>query len=258
MAKKSPPPADDAAGPTPIQTKKLPEKLGGEVRMYDIRQKHLPDVVNPPPEKEAAQWHWWAVHFPSRRCAPVKSNDRTEPLRIMKQYMRGIDELDLVPKPKMKRVQPRARAREEGKKNGKAPASAPADRMGFTTVPEGMDLDKAMAHVFPVERITQQLERLLHATEVVYDREGNEAGEKPAFTVQFQTLKALIEWHHGRPREKEKRQEVKPQLSVTDLRRKLMMSPQYRDAFREMLEDVEREVKQSAGAPPAMQPPARA
>lgn len=257
MAKKSPPPADDAAGPTPIQTKKLPEKLGGEVRMYDIRQKALPDVVNPPPEKEAAQWHWWAVHFPSRRCAPVKSNDRTEPLRIMKQYMRGIDELDLVPKPKAKRVPPRARARETGKREAGKQA-AQAERLGFTAVPEGMDFDQAMGHVFPVERITQQFERLLHATEVVYDREGNETGERPAFTVQFQTLKALTEWHIGRPREKEKKLETKPQLSVTDLRRKLMMSPQYRDAFREMLEDVEREVKQSAGAPPAMQPPARA
>ena len=256
MAKKKPKSPPPGAGPTPIQTSKLPDKLGGEVRMYNLRKTALPDVVNTPAEKDASQWQWWAVHFPSRRCAPVKSDDRLEALRIMKQYMRGVDELGLVPPAKVKRVAARASAREgKGAAAGapKAADGAPANKIGFTRVPEGLEFDRAMAHVFPVERITREFERLLHASEPMFDKEGNEVGERPAFTVQFQTLKALTEWHVGRPREKEKKVESKPVLSITEMRKKALASPEYRAAVVEMMMDCEREAQRNAGVKPPVE-----
>ncbi len=249
--------AGSGSGPKPVQTSKLPPKLGGEVWMYNLRRTALPEVVNPPKEKDAAQWEWWAVHFPSRRCAPVKSDDRLEALRVMKQYARGVDELGLMPPPKVKLMRggARASAREgKGGKSGPAKAGttkpgggAPANRMGYTRVPEGLDFDRGMAHVFPVERLTREFERLLHASEPVYDKEGNEVGERPAFAVQFQTLKSLAEWSVGRPREKEKKVDSKPVLSIADMRRKMMASPEYRAAIMEMVTDCEKEAQRAAG-----------
>lgn len=229
-----------------MQSKKLPDKLGGEVRLYNLQKTTLPDVVNTPKEKEAAEWQWWVVHFPSRRCAPVKG-EREEALRVMVQYARGVDELALVPEKKLKPVQARARARAEEAGKGLGGGKPPANKMGFTPVPEGLDFDRAMAHVFPVEKITQHFERLLHASEPVYDKEGREVGEREAFTVQFQTLKALTEWHIGRPREKEKKVESKPGLTIADMRKKMLASPEYRAAVLEMVTDCEKEAQRMAG-----------
>lgn len=242
----------------PMSTVTVPGSLGGgEARLYDVRKTNLPDVVETPAEALKAEWRFWVVHFPSRRCAPLKG-DRGQALAAMKKLERGQEDVAgvLPPKPaKASRVRARVCVDDnpDGETGGQGEGAAvspqpPANRMAFTPVPEGADFDQAMMHVFPVQRLTQHFERLLVAEEDVFDKEGNCTGSRPAFTTQFQTLKALTEWHQGRPREREKKKDAKPVLGIQELRQKLLISPEYRQAMLEMIRDCEAQAAQMAGA----------
>lgn len=98
-----------------------------------------------------------------------------------------------------------------------------------------------MQHVFPIHRLTENYERLLHAQEEIFDREGHSVGFKESYAVQFQTLKALTEYMIGRAIEKEKTKEVKPPLTLQELRAKMVLSDEYRAGILEMAADCERE-----------------
>lgn len=244
---------------TAESTRKVAEKLGGgEARLYNVRKQQFPEVVNTPPEKLRAENDWFLVHFPSRRWVVVPDG-RAEGLRLLKRLEGGKDECGLLPVPEKKA--PRARARvnppvSEVETEAKEPEPPPENRIGYTLVPEGSDFDQAMQHVFPVSRLTQHFERLLTATEPVYDKEGNDVGEKPAFGVQFQTLKALTEWHQGRPTEKPKKAAVRPVLTLEELREKMIKSGEYRAAILEMAKDCEAEavVRAAKAKAPALKP----
>jgi hypothetical protein len=163
----------------------------------------------------------------------------------MKKLGRGQDVAGILPVKPAKGSRARACVRvQDGEQQEPKPA---ANRMAYTAVPEGADFDQAMAHVFPVARLTQHFERLLMAEEEIYDKEGNCSGSKPAFTTQFQTLKALTEWHQGRPREREKKKEARPVLGIQELRQKLLISPEYRQAMLEMIRDCEAQAAAMAG-----------
>lgn len=234
--------------PAPMSTVAVPSSLGeGEVRLYDVRKSALPEVVEPPPEALLAEFQFVLVHFPSRRCVVIKG-DRGAALAAMKKLGRGEDVEHVLP-PKKSRVRARVCVKGDGDKDGEPPPK-PSKRIGFTSVPEGADFDQAMLHVFPVQRLTQHFERLLEAEEDVFDKEGNCTGSKPAFTTQFQTLKALTEWHQGRPREREKKKDQRPVLGIQELRQKLLMSPEYRQAMLEMIRDCEVQAQAMAGKPP--------
>lgn len=242
-----------------MSTVAVPSSLGeGEVRLYDVRKTSLPDVVEPPSEALLVEFQFVLVHFPSRRCVVVKG-DRGAALAAMKKLGRGEDvEHVLPPKPSRARVRVCVKEKpdEETGGQGEGETKPPANRMAFTPVPEGADFDQAMAHVFPVSRLTQHFERLLMAEEDVFDKEGNWTGSKPAFATQFQTLKALTEWHQGRPREREKKKDQRPVLGIQELRQKLLISPEYRAAMLEMIRDCEAQASAMAGK--GTQPPGKA
>lgn len=239
----------------PVGTVKVPSSAGGgEVRLYNVRKGKLPDVVDPPEEALLAEFEFVLVHFPSRRCAVVRG-DRGAALAALKKLERGRDVVGVLP-PKPEKPS-RARARvcvkespAEGEQEGGGEKKPPANRIRYTAVPDGADFDQAMAHVFPVQRLTQHFERLLLAEEDVFDREGNCMGSKPAFATQFATLKALTEWHQGRPREREKKSQAKPVLGIQELRQKLLISPEYRQAMLEMIRDCEAQAAAMAGTKP--------
>jgi hypothetical protein len=245
MAKK----ASEAPPPIkPDATTVVPDKLGGgEARLYSLKRSSLPDVPNPPAEKELAECEWWLVHFPSRRCVAVHT--RPNGLAALKALGRGEDKVGLLPPARPKKVKAPSKPKPEADPGGDAKdEKPPSNRLGFTPVPEGADFDQAMQSVFPVARLTQNFERLLQAEEEIFDKEGNVVGARPAFTTQFQTLKALMEYHQGRPREKEKKVMEKPVLTLAQLREKLLASPEYRAAMMEMIHDCEQESKRRAGA----------
>lgn len=253
------PPNEPPAESVPVSTVAVPASLGsGEVRLYDVRKASLPEVVEVPSEADLAEWPYWLVHFPSRRCVPVKG-DRGEALAVMKKLGRGQDVAGVLP-PKAEKPRVRARVCVTSAGAGVGGESKepepPANRMAYTPVPEGADFDQAMAHVFPVQRLTQHFERLLMAEEDVFDKDGNCTGSKAAFATQFQTLKALTEWHQGRPREREKKKVEKPVLGITELRQKLLISPEYRQAMLEMIRDCEAQAAAMAGA--GTKPPLKA
>lgn len=250
MAKKKSqkPPPNQRTEPVPMSTVAVPSSLGeGEVRLYDVRKTSLPDVPEPPSEALLVEFQFVLVHFPSRRCVVVKG-DRGAAMAAMKKLGRGEDVEDVLP-PKPSRARGRVCVKGEATEAGgnKEKPKPPANRMAFTPVPEGADFDQAMAHVFPVSRLTQHFERLLLAEEDVFDKEGNCTGSKPAFATQFQTLKALTEWHQGRPREREKKKDQRPPMVLQELRRKAILSPEYRQAVIEMMNDCEEEAKRMAG-----------
>lgn len=237
-----------------MSTVTVAESLGGgEVRLYDVRKSKLPDVVETPPEALLAEFQFVLVHFPSRRCVVIKG-DRGAALAAMKKMSRGENVDGLLPPKASKTSRVRARVCVEGKPDGEAKEQGdeemkpPANRMAYTPVPEGADFDQAMMIVFPVERLMQHYERLLYAAESVFDREGNEVGVREAFGTQFQMLAKISEYHQGRPREREKKKEVKPVLGIQELRQKLLISPEYRQAMLEMIQDCEAQAKQMAGA----------
>lgn len=268
MGKKKPAPVSTnrpapsgAGGPKPHLTRKVAESLGGgEVRLYDLRSSSLPDVVNTPPEKEAAEWRWWLVHFPSRACAAVKG-ERPEALRVLKQFERGVDELGVIPRPKLKKTGAKASrtragvggceeaAARKGKSKGGKDGPPPDGKISFTPVPEGFELDRAMSHVFPAERVTRLWEMALFASDEVTTPSGQVLGSKPNWNARTTALKELTQRLDGRPREKEKKVEQKPALTLSDMRRKMMVSPEYRAAILEMVTDCEREAQRQAGIP---------
>ncbi len=257
MAKKKPQQPQKPIPPTepvPMSTVTVAESLGGgEVRLYNVRKSKLPDVVETPPEALLAEFSFVLVHFPSRRCVVIKG-DRGAALAAMKKLGRGENVEGLLPPKPSKPSCVRARVCVKGEPAGETGGQGdeekkpPANRMAYTAVPEGADFDQAMAHVFPVARLTQHFERLLMAEEDVFDKDGNCTGSKPAFSTQFSTLKALTEWHQGRPREREKKKDAKPVLGIQELRQKLLISPEYRQAMLEMIQDCEAQAKQMAGA----------
>ena len=226
----------------------VPDSLGGgEVRLYDLRKTALPDVVNTPPEAVLAEWQFWVVHFPSRRWAAVKG-DRGQALAVMKKLSRGEDALGLCPPPKpakKPRVHARACVREDGSGEEKKP---PANRRAYTTVPEGADFDQAMDHVFPNQRLTQLWEDAVFATEEVTDKNGNVMGSKANWSARTTALNALTQLIKGRPREKEKKKAERPVLGIQELRQKLLISPEYRQAMLEMIQDCEKQAAALAGA----------
>jgi hypothetical protein len=234
-----------------MSTVGVPSSLGkGEVRLYDLRKSSLPEVAVPPPEAELAAWAFWLVHFPSRRCAPVKG-DRGEALAVMKKLGRGQDVAGVLPvKPaKASRARARVCVNEPDSETGKTAdgEKPPSNRMAYTPVPEGADFDQAMMHVFPVARLMQHYERLLVAEETIFDREGKDVGSREALQTQFQTLRELTAYHQGRPREREKKKEARPVMGIQELRQKLLISPEYRQAMLEMIRDCEAQAAAMAG-----------
>ncbi len=245
--------------PQPISWRKLPPNLGeGLVRFYDARA-GLPEVVDQPPsehfrEKGAAVWV--LVHFPSRRWFAVKSKKAA--LSILDDIKAGkenpaLEKFRLSPA-KASRSAP-APASKVPVENPAGESEAPGDtapqentseapaNKAFTEVPEGLDFDKAMKLVFPVGRITKRLEMLLTASTSIYSKDGIYCGEREEYQVQLQALKTLIEYHQGRPNEKEKVKEVKPPLSIEELRRKMVMSDEYRAGFEEMVKQCAAEAE---------------
>lgn len=240
--------------PEAESTRKLPEKLGGgEVRLYDAHKRGLPDLVPHPPEKLLAETQWFLVHFPSRKWVAVNAG-RAEGMRQLKKLERGEDELGLIPlsiKEKKSRASAHVCAREECEKSATAP---PKEKMEPTPVPEGADFDQAMAHVFPVKRITEHYERLLTAEEDVFDKEGHHVGSRPAFNVQFQALRSLVEYHQGRPTEKAKKKDERPVLTLEEMRTKMVKSPAYLEAVEEMVKEAREAAKLKTSS---LKPPPR-
>lgn len=214
------------------------------VCLYDMQKEGLPEVVNPPDDTIRKQSRWALVHFPSRRWVLIKT--KTEGLAALDEIRKSNNPYNILPEKKgrTKVSASCAQARASGKggkttgekpvikpeskpepvapaggdeaasDQGDDPRRRPADEI---KVPEGMTFDQAMVHCFPVERLMQNFMRLLHAEEDVFNKDGQWTGTRPAFSVQFQTLKALTEWHQGRPVEKEKPPQEKPRMSHDEL-----------------------------------------
>ena len=248
MAKKKPQQPQKPIQPTepvPMSTVTVAESLGGgEVRLYNVRKSKLPDVVETPPEALLAEFPFVLVHFPSRRCVVIKG-DRGAALAAMKKLGRGENVEGLLPPKPSKPSRVRARVCVKGEPDGEKP---PANRRAYTTVPEGADFDQAMDHVFPNQRLTQLWEDAVFATEEVTDKNGNVMGSKANWSARTTALNALTQLIKGRPREKEKKKAERPVLGIQELRQKLLISPEYRQAMLEMIQDCEAQAKQMAGA----------
>jgi len=237
--------------PQAESTRKLPDCLGGgEVRLYDA-YKGLPDLVQTPPEKLLAECQWFLVHFPSRKWVAVNAG-RLEGMRQLKKLHGGVDEWHWLPTPTVKKS---SKAKESSGTRTDASAREDAPPRKYTEVPEGADFDQAMVAVFPVQRLMHEYERLLWASETVYDREGNEVGEKPAFTVQFQALRSLVEYHQGRPLEKAKKIDERPVLTLEEMREKMIKSPAYLEAIEEMMKEAKAAAEIKRNAPKIVTPP---
>lgn len=224
--------------------RKVPDTLGGgEVRLYNLKKHTLPDVVNTPPEKALAECDWWMVHFPSRKCVAVPGG-RPEGLRLLKKLEQGKDELGWLPQKAVKKARARAGARVCVKGGGAAGEEVEAARPKVkpfrgTPVAPDMDFDRAMKHVFPNQRITREIEKLLVAEDPVFDKEGNEVGYKPAHMVRKEAVKLMIEHAQGRAGEKPAPQPDKKKVSYDELEQMIAGSPAARMYFKRLIEKVE-------------------
>lgn len=234
--------------------KVAPNLGGGEVRVYNVRRTVLPDLVDHPPEKLLAEADFFLVHFPSRRWVAVEAG-RGEALRLAKRLEAGYDEAGLIPRPKPKRVSLTKAAGDEPPEDSPPPPrmKPPENRISFTTIPEDADFDQAMSLAFPPQVVIRHFERLLHAQETVFDRDGNNVGSREAFPTQWQVLSGLSAYLRGRPREQEKKKQERPVLTIEELREKAIRSPEYRQAILDMMqscadEAAAREKSREAGA----------
>lgn len=228
-----------AVGPQYISYRKVPLTLGGDGRvcLYDSKI-GLPELVDFSTTALQAG-RFVLVHYPTRRWLVIKS--KALGLDVLRKIHNGenYNNWIVVPTAKKKVLRPRTRAsapatQEPVKEPVLLPtiepvssvaAAAPAETQESaksenksTEIPVGVDFNAAMAHVFPDQTITGHFERLLTAEEPVYNaKDGAVMGWRPAFSVQFQALKALTEWRQGRPTEQAKPVTEKPRMSYTEL-----------------------------------------
>jgi hypothetical protein len=235
-----------AAATQCISWRAVPDTLGtGRVRLYNA-DKGCPDLMPAALEGSLKDTPWVLVHLPSRRWQAWASKDGA--LTVLRSIGEGEIQPDssfLPPLDKKRsRVRAAARAREippskgvsEGVSEGVLQPPSPPAAVA-TPVPDDLSFDKAMQHVFPVSKITAQIERLLHAEEEIYDREGTVIGSKPVFSTQFSMLKTLIEYHQGRPDVKPKTKDVKAPITIQELRAKMILSDEYRIGIIDMAND---------------------
>lgn len=256
------------ASPPPLSARVVPAVLGkGRVNLYDARA-GLPALVNEPPggAEFFEKVRYVLVHLPSRRWYAIRS--KRAALSILDEVKAGklTETVKMLVQTEEK---PPARGRAHTKQKPvltppvvEAAAPSPetsgeqekpkeAEKADFTPVPEGLGFEKAMQHVFPIQRLTENYERLLHAQEEIFDREGRSTGFREAYSVQFQTLKALTEYMIGRAIEKEKTKEVKPPLTLQELRAKMVLSDEYRAGILEMAADCAKEAAARKALKPA-------
>jgi hypothetical protein len=257
MSKPKPMPAS----PPVVSGRVVPESLGkGRVNLYDARVA-LPALVPDPPAGLFDNMRWVVVHLPSRHWFAHKT--RPAALSMLNDVSAGKathDVKNLLPKEKNPPAHDRAHTKKKPVKKVSAPEEppkqeeekkAPDKPSGPTPVPEGMDFDKAMKLVFPVQRITANLEELLTASTQVFNKDGDAIGEQPAHQTRLQALKTLIEYHVGKAIEKEKTKEVKAPLTLQELRAKMVLSDEYRAGILEMAADCakEAEARKTGGKP---------
>lgn len=258
------------ASPPPLSARVVPAVLGkGRVNLYDARA-GLPALVNEPPggAEFFEKVRYVLVHLPSRRWYASRSKRAT--LSILDEVKAGKG-TEIVKMLVQSDEKPPARDRAHTKqkpvltppeaKSPPTPDAAPgeqekpkdakdSEKPGWTPVPEGLDFDKAMKLVFPVQRITGQLEELLTASTPIYS-DGEYCGDSPAHQTRLQALKTLIEYHVGKAHEREKAKEVKPPLTLQEIRAKMVMSDEYRAGIVEMAADCEREAAARKALKPA-------
>lgn len=219
----------------------------GRVCLYDARI-GMPDVVPAPPDPTMFEKTWWVlVHFPSRRWCCVKSKKKA--LGILDEIHKGQkNSLLLIPQ-KEEKAQVCAPAPARQETGPSIPDQSPAQEEAgeasqefkATVVPEGLNFDKAFQFVFPVQRLTANLERLLVASNPIYDKEGRYCGEAPNYQAQIQAQKMAMEYHQGRPDVKPPTKEEKQPLTLQELRAKMVMSDEYRAGILEMVQDCAKE-----------------
>lgn len=259
--------------PQPLTYRSVPKELGaGRVCLYDARG-GLPDLLDPPFPNLLKGMPWVLVHFPSRRQVLVKS--KAKGIAYLKAIAKGEDETGVVPK-----VEKKAKASKPDKKSAKPesgtashvrarasnvePAAEPPKEhekpdlpdSGATPVPPGMTFDQAMQHVFPPQRLTAELERLLRATTEVFTKEGDSAGFQEAHMVQLQAAKTIISYHQGRPPEKEKPAPEKPKVTYEELEKMIMTSEAAQEMMQRLLDKARADKAVPVGdvtnpAPPA-------
>lgn len=267
-------------GPQYISYRKVPESLGGTGRvcLYDS-QGGLPETATEIPAALLKKLRWVLVHFPSRRTTGVKT--KAAGLKILSEIHKGTDSLQILP-PVEKREK-RTRKQKPVSK-GPTPAPAPAtpepvgepskapapagagegDSEGLeddfkpTEVPAGSTFDAAMQHVFPVQRITENLERLLVASVPIYSREGTYLGEEPQYNVRMQSLRTLIEYHQGRPNEKKEAPQEKKRMGYDELVEWLKGSPDACEYMEKICRDAREVQKAKAEAQAQPQKPTAA
>lgn len=222
--------------------RKITDTLGGgEVRLYNLKKHPLPEVVNAPKEKEAAECDWWMVHFPSRKCVAVPGG-RLEGMRLLKKLEQGKDEVGWIPRKPIKkgRVGVSARARATlGEAEEEAETKPKVKRIKTTAVPKDMGFDAAMKHVFPNARITREIEKLLAAEDDIIDREGNVLGSKPAWNTRKDAVKLMIEHAQGRAGEKPPPPPDKKRVSYDELESMIVGSDAARMYFKRLIEKAE-------------------
>lgn len=222
MAKKAAKKPTVPIGPQHTSYVKVPLSLGlkgSRVSLYHVTKNGMPTVINTPPDMTKVRWV--LVHFPSRRCLVVPSEQKGR--AILEIIRKGENYENLIP---VKITKSRAsKVAHAGASKGPVHGQGSNDSQGsekedaetFTAIAEGANFDEAMQQVFSVQRLMNNAERLLKADEPVFDREGKEVGRKPVYGTQFQMLKSLLEYHQGRPTEKEKPPLEKTRASYDDL-----------------------------------------
>lgn len=230
--------------------RKIADSLGGgEVRLYNLKKHTLPEVVNVPPEKNLAEFDWWLVHFPSRKCVAVQG-ERPEGLRLLKQLEQGKDALGWIPPKAVKKAPARTGARvgvgvratgarasaREAAGGGEEAPKPKVKRIKTTPVPAGMGFDAAMKHVFPNARITREIERLLVADDEVVAKDGTVIGTRPAWMVRKEAVKLMIEHAQGRAGEKPPPPPDKKKVSYDELEKQILTSKATRMVLKRLIE----------------------
>lgn len=243
MAKKA---SEKPPSSKPHATSAVPEKLGGgEVRLYSLKESSLPDVPNPPSERDLAECDWWVVHFPSRTIKAAGS--RPNGLAALKAITRAEDKLGVVPPVKVKKAKKpsgKGKASTASKPDDQGKASRPGDPVMLTQVPADLDFDRAMKLAFPNQRIINEIELQLRATDDVYDREGNVVGSKPAWSARNNALKLTIEQAQGRAGEKQPPPPEKKKITYDELKQMILGSEATRKVLLNLIVEADEAAKQ--------------
>lgn len=178
---------------------------------------------------------WVVMHQPSKMWTAGTGRDSS--LKMAKGIAEGTQEADFLPKERL-----------PGGMKPPRPGSGTEPRARTGAVSTAHDAVKSIHETFDADTVTALLWALCNA-ERTFTVTNPQTGEKksvsePDWNARARGVDLLLKYKIGTPT-KQKDAPPRAQLTLEEMRRKMVMSPEYRGAIQEMINDCAKQAEQA-------------